>query len=375
MFERFVHLLQQYAAQGSVPRRAGCRVWPSHVRTGPPANPEEIADVERRLGHPLPDDYREFLTRWNGAQIFILDKNDSYESPRIFHTQELLDPPPLLDDPRVLPIGMLDDEAFLVLDRRVQTAPQWPVYWADQLDSADKVLARPAIAGSLAEFLDRFIEAQGSWYWEPPEPLEWYKDPHTPGLWRHGLGFSFGLYEYQLSSGTRYYYRLRLPDSPYAMTAPAALIAVGLRDHLLRLGATFGVPAEFRWRPDNLEWLFGFEEPPRPKVKPCDVPPAVLSGDRWQEVAPGIWVHAPSGVCFWSRRANTHTGGPPTGRYVLTWPLHAEKAAEPLRARLRKTGMYQNEPTHLPPDYDGVEFYWWGKGNAAPAEILPTDQE
>lgn len=369
LFERFVSLLEQYAANGSVPMRMGRRHEPGHVWAGPPARPEDIAEVERQLGHPLPDDYRAFLERWNGAAIFTWGQS---HTPCVFGTHELLDSPSLLDDPRVLTIGMLADEAFLVLDRRVRTAHGWPVYWADELDSADELLERPAIANSFAEFLDRFVESEGSWYWVRPEPLEWYQDPKTLGLWRHGLGLFFLPYKYYHRDGVRHYIRLGLPSSSHAMTAPAALIAMGLRDHLLRLGGTFGVPRDFGWPPNHPEWVFGFgsNETALPKFKPADIPPAVLAGGGWQAVAPGLWIHGASGVCFWSRRANTHTGGPPIGTYILTWPVHAAKVAEPLRERLSRIKTSEFEPGRLPPGYDGVEFSFWAR-NGVPPEILP----
>jgi hypothetical protein len=36
----------------------------------PPASPEKIQALENRLGMPLPDDYRRFLTLHDGAQLF-----------------------------------------------------------------------------------------------------------------------------------------------------------------------------------------------------------------------------------------------------------------------------------------------------------------
>ncbi|HWI52037.1 MAG TPA: hypothetical protein VNT01_07835, partial [Symbiobacteriaceae bacterium] len=206
------------------------------------------------------------------------------------------------------------------------------------------------------------IAAAGAWYWQAPEPLAWYKDTETPGLWRHGLGLSFALY--------RHYFHLGLPQLPHAMTAPAATIALGLRDYLLSQGATFGPPSEVNWESSHPSWRFGFDEANRPKFRLSEIPPAAISHPGWLELAPGLWVHGDSGTCFWSRCTNTHTGGPPIGTYVLTWPLGAAAAAQPLLDRLSQTGMYQAEPERLPPDHDGVEFHWHPLNAAAP-EILP----
>lgn len=139
-------------------------------------------------------------------------------------------------------------------------------------DRPEQALARPPIAQSLAEFFDRFAAAAGTWYWEAPKPLAWYKDPDTPGLWQHGLGLSFALYKYSHDSRRRHLARRLAGGSTRAVAAR------GFRHRLL---VTRGEHADRR-PPGRHGWAYmaaGYAdvaEPLRERLPP-DSPPGQAS--------------------------------------------------------------------------------------------------
>lgn len=367
MFESFAALLADHQQQGFVVRRSGRRTYRAHVAVGPPADPVALAAVEASLGHPLPPDLRAFLARWDGAQIFVDEERGGSWAPYpcLFDTDRLRNPDFQLpfQDPRVLVIGQLADEAFLILDRRLPHRAGWPVHWADELDAVEEILGRPAIAGSFHEFLDRWVAAQGEWYWDPEPPLIWR--PDTPGLWRFGTAL------YLVAAlHPRPMYRLGLPSGRHPMTPPVARVAAGLRQHLLALGGQPLDPGAIGWERSGRFWLFAFQHKPLPPVDPAAVPALDLPAG-WQEVAPGIWLHGPEEASFWVCRGLGYDGRP-HATYTVSWhEASAADAVAALRQRLAAAVGEPSLPNYVQPGYEAEEFHWYS-GRGAPPDIRPV---
>lgn len=372
MFESFAALLAACEAGGTVVRRDGRRRHPARVTAGPPASPEDLATLEGWLGHPLPADYRAFLERWDGAQLFAIQGPHGVDpNPSLFRARDVPERQFPFEDPRVLTIGMLDDEAYFLLDRRQTEAARWPVAWADEADTTEAALARQVIAGSFAEFVGRYAAAQGESYWEPPPPpLEWQAQPPERPLeerWVHGLGVGL-----TLDRHTILLYRLAFPDgSLYGVTPEALLLAVGLRARLLALGAQPVDPASLNWEPQPASWLFTFPTTPWPRLDPRAIPPAAPPRG-WQELAPGLWVHGDgerADAALAVQRSLAH--GNHIGTYSLGWRFGTgAAAAEPLRQRLPAFTHHGSAPKYLPEGYEAEQYHWWKADEPAP-DVLP----
>ena len=372
MFESFAALLATCQDGGTVVRRDGRRRFPSRVTAGPPATADDLARLETWLGTALPADYRAFLQRWDGAQLFAIKSAHGVNThPSLFSAREVPERQFPLEDPGVVVIGMLDDEAYFLLDRRRPQAAQWPVWCADECDSAETALARPPIAASFAEFVDRYVAARGEDYWEPPPPPPVWQSQPAEGpfqeRWVHGLGVGLSLERH-----TRLLYRLYYPSfDPYGLTPEAVLIAVGLRQHLLALGAQALDPTSLSWEPLRSAWLFTFPTDRWRRLDPLSVPPTPIPRG-WQEVASGLWVHgtdSSADAAFSVHRSMQH--GRHSGSYGLGWRLgNGDAVVQPLRRRLAALAQYVTTPRYLPEGYEAEQYHWW-KTDEPPPDVRP----
>lgn len=376
MFEAFAALLVACQDGGTVVRRDGRHRFPARVTAGSPVPPDDLTLLETWLGRVLPADYRTFLQRWDGAQLFAIQSAYGVDNhPSLFAARVVPGSQEFLEDPRVLVIGMLDDEAYFLLDRRHPDAAQWPVYWADESDTAESALARPPIAAGFAQFIERYVAAQGEAYWEPPPPpLAWQSQPAEGPFeerWVHGLGIGLNLERHG-----RLLYRLYYPNfDPYGLTPEALLLAVGLRQHLLALGARALDPASLSWEPLRSAWLFTFPPGQWPRLDPRTVPPAPTPWG-WQEIAAGLWVHGAEGsadAALVVRRFLAH--GRHDGSYELGWRTGpGEAVVEPLRRRLAALAQYVTTAKYLPDDHEAERYHWW-KADEPPPDVQPLPAE
>lgn len=364
VFEALAALIESYRQEGTVPLRVGSRkALRSHVSMAPPAAPDEIEQAEQALSCRLPDDYRTFLQRWNGGRLFVGNQTDLY--PALHGTAALPQEQAVCDVPGVLIVGQLDDESYLFLDGRAAVAGGWPVYCGEFIAHT---LKDPPIAASFAEFLDRYVSGQGAWYWEE-YPLAWVQESGT--WWRHGLGLYLSRDQWPVPC-----YRIGLPQPPFAVTPEALRMAVGLREHLISLGAQQVSPADLGIGGNGWAWWFRFASAPLPDIEPHSVAPAVLDQDGWQQLADGMWLHGTANVAYWVSPSVDLRGMLTGAYYWLTWSAgQGEAVALGLKHQLDQIGAdLVREPERLPDGCEGVEYIWWTKPGRAEAvpDIRPV---
>jgi len=181
--------------------------------------------------------------------------------------------------------------------------------------------------------------------------------------WIHGLGVSLSLLR-----EPRMLYLLGLPSGdPYGVTPEGLLIAAGLRNRLLAMGAQPMDPATISWETTGNRWLFTVSAEPQQHVDAGAVAP-VPTPEGWREVAPGMWVFGAEGVghaALFVLRSNNH--GRHGGAYNLGWKLGSgEVVVASLRQRLAALGSYATSPKYLPEGYEAEQYHWWKENQLLP---------
>jgi hypothetical protein len=363
VFESFEALLTQYTASASVPCRQGRRTYASHVTTNPPASALGLANLETWVGAALPADYRSFLARWNGASLFAIEKG---HHPSFYSCADVPGAQAHFDDPRIVVIGQSDDEGYFLLDRRELASPTWPLYWADELQPIDELLDVPALAPGFAAFLDAFIAAQGEWFWQRPPVRPWIWQMEQPNWWTHGSGATV-----RLESGA---HPLQ-PRLTYAVmfglgtTPPGLLLAAGVRDHLLALGAESIDPRSVGWSVNG--WFLAFPPSTQPMLDPAQVQPSPV-GDAWREVAPHLWVFGNGLVGLMAERQALRRGAElEVSRVAISWRLGpGDSIAIRLRETFSRYTSHETWPEYLPDGYEAVILDFW---RDRPHQIRPDE--
>jgi hypothetical protein len=140
---------------------------------------------------------------------------------------------------------------------------------------------------------------------------------------------------------------------------PALLMAAGLRNHLMALGAECLDPASINWSISG--WVLVFRNLPAPSIDPRRVPPAPAR-EGWSEVAPRVWVHRAGEAGLWSERRTDTYYGVDLGvtRAHVSWALgQGEAAAKPLCRRLARVASHKHRPEEFPERYEAVEYQFW----------------
>lgn len=347
MFHDLEAILIKHRQGQTILRRMGRRTEPACFAVGSPASVSQMSSAEQSLGHRLPDDFKAFLTLWNGAELYI---SKEYGGGILIHSIEaLLEENSASDrfesEPRyVLIIGNIENNAELFLDFRQPDKSDWPVYWADPYETIEEALSREPIAQSFHDFINRLISVQGDYYWEEPDFTPIWR-VELPDLWRHGFGW--------------YVAKSRRPQPMIGIggydrapsTSPLAIrILVGIIQFLKKHGAT---PVLFREG-----HLFSVSEELFSEFDPEVIPPVEMPRAGWVEIEGGIWLHGPEEAACYVHHGYGFDEKPSHTKVTLSWAeSEAGDTANAVRKHLEALGAHLSWPAHVPDGYESAEAY------------------